>query len=432
MAEHRRLDTKVLTRVEGEGALEVDIDDGKVTRVHLRIYEPPRFFEAFLKGRHFQEVPDHVARICGICPVAYQMSAVHALEDAFAVDLPEHLRKLRRLFYCGEWIESHALHVYLLHAPDFLGYPSGIAMAKDHPDAVKRGLRLKKIGNALLEALGGRAVHPISPCVGGFHGLPPKEALQTLAEDLAWGIDAARETVKWVSDFTFPAFTQPYDFVSLKPPEEYPMNHGELAGSDGLTAANGAWEEHFEEVQVPHSTALHARRKGGGAYLVGPMARLFHNHEQLMPAAKAVMDEVGFRPAAETNPFRSIVARGVELVHAFEEALSIVQNLPTVTPPHVPVTPRAGEGRATTEAPRGILYHRYVVDENGLIQEAVITPPTSQNQGQIEADLWRLVEENMDRDDAALKHLCEFFIRNYDPCISCSAHFLKLTVNRGK
>ncbi|MEQ1848677.1 MAG: nickel-dependent hydrogenase large subunit, partial [Nitrospira sp.] len=227
----RTIAVDLVARVEGEGALRVTVKDGTVQDVELKIFEPPRFFEAFLQGRHYSEVPDIVARICGICPVAYQMSAVHALEQIFGLQVDGALRDLRRLIYCGEWIESHALHVYMLQAPDFLGYDSGIAMAKDHPAVVTRGLRLKKAGNAIMTLLGGRSVHPVSVKVGGFSRVPLKRELEALKADLLWARDAAIETVRWVADFDYPDFMPDYTYVALRHPDEYPFNEGQVAVS---------------------------------------------------------------------------------------------------------------------------------------------------------------------------------------------------------
>ena len=214
--------------------MRVTVKDGEVRDVELRIFEPPRYFEAFLVGRHFAEVPDIVARICGICPVAYQMSAVHALEQAFGIRVPGPIRDLRRLIYCAEWIESHALHVYMLHAPDFLGYDGAIDMAKDHRDAVARGLRLKRAGNRLLALLGGRSVHPVSVKVGGFSRVPTRHELLGLTDELLWARDAAIETVQWVAGFEKPEFRQDYTFAALAPEDEYPFNEGPIRSSQGL------------------------------------------------------------------------------------------------------------------------------------------------------------------------------------------------------
>ncbi|MCA9771951.1 MAG: nickel-dependent hydrogenase large subunit, partial [Myxococcales bacterium] len=236
-----------LARVEGEGAMTIKIRDGRVTGVQLRIYEPPRFFEAFLQGRAWTEAPDLTARICGICPVAYQMSAVHAMEDAAGVRVEGPLRELRRLLYCGEWIESHVLHIYLLHAPDFLGYPDAIRMAKDHPRVVERALQLKKTGNEIVELLGGRAIHPINVRVGGFYRIPDRAAFARLADELRAARQIAEETVRWTAALPFADFEQDYTFVALRHPDEYPFNEGRIVSSAGLDIAAGEFDDHFEE-----------------------------------------------------------------------------------------------------------------------------------------------------------------------------------------
>ncbi len=381
----RTIAVELLARVEGEGALRIRVRGDRVEDVQLRIFEPPRFFEAFLVGRHYDEVPDLVARICGICPVAYQMSAVHAIERLFGVRVGGALRDLRRFLYCGEWIESHALHVYLLHAPDFLGYDSAVEMAREHGDAVARGLRLKKAGNRILEVLGGRSVHPVSVRVGGFSLVPGRRDLAALREELLWAREAAFETVRWVAGFDFPDFTQDYTFVALRPPDEYPFNEGPIASSRGLEIPADEFEARFAEHQVPHSTALHCTLDGG-AYLAGPAARLHLNAERLSPLAREALGATGLLLPLR-NPFHGIVARAVEILYAVEEALRVIEAYEPPGAPSVPVTVRAGVGVACTEAPRGILYHRYEIGADGVVRAAKIVPPTSQNQRRIEEDL---------------------------------------------
>ena len=418
-----------LARVEGEGALSVKIRGDKVTDVKLKIMEPPRFFEAFLRGRKYSEAPDITARICGICPVAYQMSAVHAIEHAFEVAVEGQLRALRRLLYCGEWIESHTLHVYMLHAPDFLGYPDVVRMAQDYPEVVKRGLRMKKAGNAIVALLGGREIHPINVRVGGFYSVPEKRDFARLVEELKWGRDAALETVLWAAQMPFPAFEQDYEFVSLWHPKEYPFNEGRLVSNQGLDIAVKDYEEHFVEEQVPYSSALHSRLKERGSYFVGPLARYNLNFAQLSPLAQEAARAAGLGPACR-NPFQSIIVRSVEIVYAFDEALRLIEEYEKPEQPAIRVRPRAATGCACTEAPRGILYHRYRLDDDGMIRDARIIPPTSQNQKTIEKDLWHYVEQYVQLPQEQLTWQCEQAIRNYDPCISCSTHFLKLTVER--
>lgn len=416
----------ILTRVEGEGGLTVRMGDGHVEEVQLRIFEAPRLFEALLRGRPLEDAPDITARICGICPVAYQMSSVHALEKALGITVTPTIRRLRTLLYCGEWIESHGLHIHLLHAPDFFGAESGIELAKRFPNEVNRGLQLKKMGNRLLDVLGGRAIHPINVRVGGFYRIPTREQRTALIPDFEKGLEAAIETARWVAQFDFPDFDRPYEMVALTHPDEYAMNEGEIATTDGLRIPAEEFENEFFETHVSHSTALHAvRRTTKKPYLVGPLARLNINRSRLSPAASRIADEIGF-PTPCLNPYQSITARALELVHAFETALEILKSPGTDPQDSVTYERRRGRGCAATEAPRGLLYHRYETTDDGLLEQIKIIPPTSQNQRQIESDLFDWLTPRVSEDRDELARGCERIVRCYDPCISCSTHFLKV------
>ena len=418
-----RIDT--LARVEGEGALKVVIRNGAVESAQLSIFEPPRFFEALLRGRAYTEAPDITARICGICPVAYQMSAVHAMESALGITVAGPLRDLRRLLYCGEWIESHTLHITMLHAPDFLGYDSAIEMARDHGEAVHRGLALKRAGNEIMALLGGREIHPINVRVGGFYRTPRKRELAALTERLKWARDGALELVRWTSGFDFPDRGRDYTFVALRHASEYPLNEGRIVSSRGLDITASEYEKHFEESQVRRSTALHSRLRDGSAYLTGPLARYHLNFDHLSPIARDAAREAGLGPTC-ANPYRSIVVRAVEVLYACDEALRIICRYEEPDEPAVELEEREAIGFAATEAPRGLLYHRYRLDANGTITEARIVPPTSQNQATIEEDLASFIGGMLDLPRDALRHRCEQTVRNYDPCISCATHFLAL------
>jgi coenzyme F420-reducing hydrogenase alpha subunit len=414
-----------LARVEGEGGLHIKVRDNRVVEAKLNIFEAPRFFEALLRGRDFTEVPDIVARICGICPVAYQMSAVHAIEDAFGVIVGGELRSLRRLLYCGEWIASHALHVLMLHAPDFLGYEDAIAMAREHPDIVRRALKLKKTGNSLISLLGGREIHPINVRVGGFYKVPSKRDLATLGEQLKQARDEAVDIVRWAGTLPMPDFDQDYDFVALRHADEYPFNEGRLASTGGLDISIREYEDHFVEEQVNHSTALHSTTVTGGRYLVGPLARYNLNFENLSEIARHTAQATGLGPLC-LNPFKSIIVRSVEILWALDEAVRIIDQYHMPGSPAIEVRPRAGVGYGCTEAPRGALYHRYRLTEDGKVAEAKIVPPTSQNQKTIESDLRNFVEAHLDEPWERLTWQCEQVIRNFDPCISCATHFLRI------
>ena len=423
----RTLRVGALTRVEGEGALHVELRDGRPERVGLNIYEPPRFFEAFLRGRSYTEPPDLTARICGICPVAYQTSACNAIEDACGVELDPELIALRRLLYCGEWIHSHVLHIYLLHAPDFLGAPDVITIAKTQREAVDRGLSLKKAGNQLQELIGGRAIHPVNVRLGGFYSVPTRADLRPMAEQLRRALDDALATVRWVAGFDFPDLTIDHELLALTG-DRYPLEDGVIARSAGPSFPVSQFGEHVRETKVPHSTALHATLDGR-CHLTGPLARYTLNYDRLSPLAREAAGAAGLGSQCR-NPFRSIIVRAVEVVYAVEEALRIIENYQRPARPFVPVEARPGIGHGVSEAPRGLLYHRYEIDEDGLVAAAQIVPPTSQNQAAIEDDLTQLVTTQADLDDVALTALCERTIRNYDPCISCATHFLTVTVTR--
>jgi len=419
-----------LARVEGEGGLYIKIRDSNVVDVKLKIFEPPRFFEAFLRGRSFSEVPDITARICGICPIAYQMSAVHAIESAFGIKVDDQLRALRRLIYCGEWIESHTLHVYMLHAPDFLGYQDAIQMAKDHAGVVQRGLQLKQVGNEIVTLLGGREIHPINVRVGGFYKVPSRSELANLAERLKWARDTALETVRWAASMPFPDFEQDYLFVALSHPGEYPFNEGRIVSNRGLDIPAADYEDNFIEEHVEHSNALHSVLKQQAPYFVGPMARYDLNFDRLSPLAQEAAREAGIAPICR-NPFKSIIIRSVEILYACDEALRIITQYEPPGRPAIATPVRAASGCACTEAPRGILYHRYRIDEQGTVLDAKIVPPTSQNQKIIEQDLSHFVPKFLTLSEKELGWRCEQAVRNYDPCISCATHFLKLEIDRG-
>jgi sulfhydrogenase subunit alpha len=438
---HKTLNLNVptLTRVEGEGAMHVNVRDGDVTDVRLEIYEPPRLFEAFLRGRNYTEPVDITARICGICPVAYQMSATHAIESIAGVHPDGAIRELRRLLYCGEWIESHVLHMAFLHAPDFLGVDSGIDIANRHPELMQQVLHLKKTGNRILEVVGGRPIHPVNVRLGGFYRAPTQAELEALLPELERAHDGAVALLHWVATFDYPSIPDRLaagtEYVSLRHGAEYPLNEGRIVSNLGLDVDAETFGERVHEYQVAHSTALHAvvdtDRGPGRHYQTGPLARWMNNADLVPTSIRAIADEVGVAEV-ETNPFRSILVRGLETLWAIEEARRIITGYRPPSVPAVAVPAVAGVGHGCTEAPRGILYHRYRIDATGTITDAVIMPPTSQNLDAIETDLRDFVASHLDLDDHTLGHRCEQVIRNYDPCISCATHFLRFSIDRDR
>lgn len=429
MAERRTIEVGALARVEGEGALHLTIEGDRVLDLRLEIYEPPRFFEGFLRGRAARELPDLMARICGICPVAYQMSALHAVESIFGVAVDPSVRALRRLFYCGEWIESHLLHMFFLAAPDYLSLDDGIAVARLHRTQVERSLRLRKLGNRILALLGGRPVNPVGACIGGFSRSPTRAEMSALEEELTHAVGEAEACLRWIASLPIPSRPQELELVSLRHPHEYPMNEGRIVSSRGLDVPVTGFASAFTESQVPHSTALHCRRSDGGTYLVGPLARVVLNAEHLTPGAAAALETLRPRLPA-FDPAAGVLARAVEVLYACEEALRIAREYEPPASPAAPWTARAGVGHGATEAPRGILYVCVETDAAGDVARIRIVPPTSQNQARIEEDLRMLAPGilALSHDDA--RHTCESAIRDYDPCISCSTHFLKLDIER--
>jgi sulfhydrogenase subunit alpha len=423
----KTIEVPALARVEGEGGLYIGLKDGKAVEIRLDIYEPPRFFEGFLVDRFLQEVPDITARICGICPVAYQMSSVIALENALEVEVSPQVHALRHLFYCGEHIESHALHIYLLQAPDLLGQPSALDLAAIAPQVVRDALRLKKIGNEILKLIGGRSVHPVNACVGGWHRWPDVAPLKALLPDLKWGLEAAIECVKWATTLPYPDLEIDYEFVALHHPQQYAVIEGDIWSSKGSKLAVADFEQGYLEEQVKHSNALHGHTKAGGNYLVGPLARLNLNYEQLLPTAKEAMQQAGVQLPL-TNPYKSLIARAVELVQAYQEAIQLIESYQPDGPAHIELELKAGEGSGASEAPRGLLYHRYQIDERGRVRFARIVPPTAQNLPRIEEDLLALVPQIVEKPQEEATLTAEELVRAYDPCISCATHFLRLKI----
>lgn len=437
---NREPSTKTVTvdyvaRVEGKAALSLTCSGETITDVQLRIFEPPRLFESILKGRSWNEAPDMTARICGICPVAYQISAAQAMENLAKITIPKQSQSVRRLLMCGEWIVSHTIHIYLLHAPDFLGFANAIEMAKHYPEQMKRGLALKEVGNEILTTLGGRSVHPVNLIVGGVCRLPSNKELTKLKHRLESAVDLARETLSWVSSFSFPDFTEEYIFVSLSRPKSYPLTDGNLVTNREWVLDERSFGSVILEEQLSYSTAL-ASTIGPSheRYLTGPMAR-FALNGQFLPESILTAIKENSIPQPCCNPFRSIQVRALEVWFACSEALLIVeelrrekQNRNGEKSPELQT--QAGTGIGITEAPRGVLFQQYDVDEDGIITNCSIIPPTAQNQKQIEKSILYFLNHSKCGNDEELRECAEKIIRSFDPCISCATHFLSLEVQR--
>jgi len=428
MSKTRRIELTVptLARVEGEGALDLTIANGRIETLRLRIYEPPRYFEKFLEGREYTEVPDITARICGICPVAYQMSAVEALESIQGGEPTPWIQAMRRLMYCGEWIQSHALHIHLLALPDFLGFDDALSMGKAHPQVLARGLRLQGLGNELIRWLGARSVHPVGVRVGGFHHAPTAESAAARAGRVAELLPDAADLMDWVAGLELPQVEQDFVSVALSA-DRYPMIGRRIVASDGLDIGIEAFEAHFREEHVPHSTALHAFYHDR-PYLTGPLARLNLHRDRLPAATRERLERTGIAFPSR-NMYHSLLARAAEIHAAMVDALELLEYYRPTAAPAIEHGPRAGIGCGASEAPRGLLWHKYETDNAGLVRAARIVPPTSQNQARIEQDIARtLTDMGLDSAPESLRFEAERVIRNYDPCISCATHFLRLRV----
>ncbi|MGV6815901.1 MAG: Ni/Fe hydrogenase subunit alpha [Thiotrichales bacterium] len=430
---HIDIHVPALTRVEGEGALHLKVQAGKIEQLQLSIFEPPRYFEKFLENRAYTEVLDTVARICGICPIAYQMSAVQAIEQAFGVQVSPWVEAMRRVFYCGEWLQSHSLHIHLLAAPDFLGFNSVIEMSAEYPAEVRRGLALQGLGNDLIALFGGRSVHPVGACVGGFHHAPDEAEVSKMVARLEAAIPEAEALLAWTARLTMPEDDQDFISVAMRHEQEYPFHRGRLISSEGLDIKADNYEAHFKESHAPHSTALYSHLHGE-PYLVGPLARLNLNLDRLPNPVAASLETALKGTGIEfpsRNMFHSMVARAVEMLVAIHAALDELRAYGRQESAAARFEPCAGTGFGLSEAPRGILWHRYDFDAEGRVKTARIVPPTSQNQARIETDLHRsLLRLGLDQPDDKLRLHSEMVIRNYDPCISCATHFLDLKIER--
>lgn len=429
MSKNISINVPVLARVEGEGALELHIRHGDIDTLKLKIYEPPRLFEKFLEGRSYTDILDFVARICGICPVAYQMSATQAIEQCFGVQPTPWVRNMRRLFYCGEWLESHSMHIHFLALPDFFGFKSVPEMAKAYPKEVRRGMQLQAFGNDLIKLLGARSIHPVGACVGGFYKAPNPCEIQRLLDKARAQIEECESLIIWLAGLSLPDNSHEFTSVSLYHPQEYPFNEGRIVSDHGLNISIAEFDAYFKEHQVSYSNALHCLLQNK-PYLVGPLARVNNCFGHLPVAVHLLLQKLNIHFPSR-NMYHSMIARAVEIYFCVLESIRIMEQYQTPDLSYTPVTPRAGTGFGCTEAPRGMLWQSYQFDPNGQVLSARIVPPTSQNQARIEEDLSTSLRQfGLDQEEEALRAYSEMIIRNYDPCISCSTHFIRLKVQR--
>ncbi len=422
-----KIEVHHVTRVEGHGDIVVDTENGEIKECRFEVVEAPRFFEAFVRGRPYYELSHITSRICGICAVGHATASLRATEKALGVELSEQTVLLRKLMFHGEMIDSHVLHTYYLVAPDFLGVGSVIPLASSHPAVVERALRIKKLSGDVCAMVGGRHTHPVAMAVGGFTHLPSEVELRAMRARFVDARVDMDESIALFGTLPWPEFERETEYVSLKKDDEYALIDGTIVSSDGFSYPIEDYRKVTNETCVPFSTAkwTHHNRD---SYMVGALARFNNNYDQLHPRAQEAAAKLGMKPLV-TNTFLNSAAQAIEMVHCIEDSIEIMDELLTrgikpETPPEVDV--RAGEGVGACDVPRGILFHHYVYDENGICTDANCIIPTGQNMANLNADMKALVPQVLDRSQDEIRLLLEMLVRAYDPCISCSAHFLNV------
>ncbi len=416
-----------LTRVEGHGNIVVDVKNGELIKCELQIVEAPRFFEAMLRGRPYDEASHITSRICGICATGHATASLRATENALGVEISEQTKLLRKLVFHGETIDSHVLHVYMLVAPDFFGAGSVLPLAASHPEVVLRALRIKKLSGDLCAMVSGRHTHPIAMAVGGFTHLPTIPEMLAMKERLVAAREDMDETIALLKTLPWPQYERETEYISLKKDDEYAFIDGVITTTDDFTYELDDYRKVTNETCKPHSTAKHCKHNRE-SYMVGALARFNNNYEQLHPRAKAAAEAFGMKPLV-TNTFLNSAAQAIEMVHCVEDSIRIIDELVDRGIEEQALYEfqgKGGEGVGSCDVPRGILFHNYVIDDEGRIQGANCIIPTGQNYANMEADMRALVPQILDQPQEKITHLMEMLIRAYDPCISCSTHVLNV------
>ena len=432
MGQTINIDVHHITRVEGHGNIRVNVNDGVVERCEWQVPEAPRFFEAMVRGRHYTEVGRIVSRICGICSVGHTLASCKAVEDAMGIEITEQTRKLRTLLKHAENADSHILHVYVLVAPDLLGAPSAFALVPTHGEVVARALRLKRLTHEWGSLIGGRTTHPTTVVPGGFTKLPTVADLKALRDKIVAAVPDLEITVDTIASIAggIPAFDRPTEYMAVCSDAEYGLYDGfvqtVLPDGDRASYAVADYRSCTNEYISPQSTAKYARNRLD-SYAAGALARFNVNYDMLRPEAKAVAERLGMQPIC-TNPYFNTVAQVVEIVHSVYEGLRLIDELIAagITDEPLVQPTKAGTGTAVIEVPRGILFHEYTFDDEGMCTEGNCIIPTGQNLANIEADMRKLVPEILDRGQDQVAMALEMLVRAYDPCISCSVHFLNV------
>ncbi len=413
-----------LTRVEGHGDIVIEVVNGEIKKCRFEVVEAPRFFEAFVRGRPYYEINHITSRICGICSVGHSTTSTRATEKALGAELSEQAMLLRKLIFHGEILDSHILHTYYLVAPDFLGVPSVIPLVATHRDVVLRALRMKKLAGDLCAMIGGRHTHPCALVVGGFTHTPTERELREMQRRLIEARADVEETVALFASLPWPEFTRETEYVCLRKPDEYAFIDGKVVTSDGFTYPIEDYRKVTNEWCVPFSTAKWTKHNRE-AYMVGALARVNNNYDQLHPKAKEVAAKLGLKPICY-NPYLNSAAQVVEIVHCLEDAIRLIDVLLTrgIKPEQpAPITRQSGEGVGSCDVPRGILFHHYVY-EDGVCVSANCIIPTNQNWANVNADMQTLLPQILDRPEDEIRKMMEMLVRAYDPCISCSTHVL--------
>jgi len=414
-----------LTRVEGHGSVVVDVKNGELVKCQLEIFEAPRFFEAMLRGRPYYEASHITSRICGICATGHATASLRATENALGVEISEQVELLRKLLFHGEIIDSHVLHIYMLVAPDFFGVGSVLPLANSHPEVVKRALRIKKLAGDLCAMIAGRHTHPIAMTVGGFTHLPTIKELLAMKKQMIAAREDMDETIALLKTLPWPSYERETEYVSLQKENEYAFIDGVITTSDGFNYELPNYRKLTNETCVPHSSAKHCKHNRE-SYMVGALARFNNNYEQLHPRAKAVAEEFGMKPLV-TNTFLNSAAQAIEMVHCVEDSICLIDKLVDRGIKEEPLYQfqgKGGEGVGSCEVPRGTLFHNYTINDDGTIRGANCIIPTGQNCANMEADMRALVPQILNQPQDKITHMMEMLIRAYDPCISCSTHFL--------
>jgi len=415
-----------VTRVEGHGNIVVNVKEGKIEECKWEVVEAPRFFEAFVRGRRYLEIAHITSRICGICSIGHTLASLQATEAALGVKISEQTRLLRRILIQGENLQSHVLHAYFLAAPDFVGAPSVFPLVKTHPEVVVRALRMKKLANDLCDVFGGRTVHPITPTVNGFTKLPEIKEVKDIRKQLVDASPDLEATLALFKTLKIPAFERETEYISLKSKEEYALYDGVIASTDAGTTPVANYRNWTNEYLVPHSTAKYAKNVRD-SYMVGALARFNNNHDQLSPRAKKAAAELGLKTPCY-NPFMNTVAQVVEVVHAVDESIRLIDEVldKGLKEEDRRILLKAGRGVGAVDVPRGILFHDYTYDKNGICTEANCIIPTNQNHANIQKDMEALLPQILNQPPEEIRLKLEMLVRAYDPCISCSTHLLKV------